>query len=114
MHKKEAFQCDFCYRCFARPVDAANHEVACKYNPARRSCYTCKHMDKNSVISTTFLFSEGVGEHIDITGMVCTHFNLPVGDKPYFIECETKEGFYGEIINIPGTCLCYEQKEDAQ
>ena len=109
-HEINAYQCDYCNRTFYRKVDAVNHECACKYNPARRSCYTCKLYQKpeyKEVVESPFIG----GEPYEITTekFICTKFNKPIYEKPYFEECET--GGYNDDQPIAGTCWWYEENE---
>lgn len=116
-HTINGYQCDFCNRTFYRKVDALNHEWACKYNPARRSCYTCKHYERKEYTRIEPGYFEGEGEHeVTAEGLICTHHNKPIHDKPYYIDCETGEeicDIYGNVKGkpIPGSCLWWEEKE---
>lgn len=98
-HTISAYQCDFCNRTFYRRVDALNHERSCKFNPTRRSCYTCKHYQEQEYAK------------------ICTKWNQPIHEKPYFLECEyeTIFEFQGDIKSapIPGTCLHWESRENS-
>lgn len=110
-HEINAYQCDYCNRKFYRKVDAVNHECACKYNPARRSCYTCKLYQKREyteAVDIPFIGEEPV--EITTEKYICTKFNKPIYEKPYFEECDT-EGYHDDNP-IPGTCWWYEQKEE--
>lgn len=98
-HTTIAYQCDYCRRTFYRNVDALNHERSCKFNPARRSCYTCKHYQEQEYAK------------------ICTKWDQPIHEKPYFLECEyeTTFAFEGDYISspIPGTCLHWESRENS-
>ncbi len=40
---KRAWRCDYCESVMGRAVDMRKHECGCEYNPANRTCSTCKH-----------------------------------------------------------------------
>ena len=107
MKKVEAFKCDYCHRCFGRPVDATNHERACQGNPVRRACKTCKWSGYHTITD-----ADGINgltwEHQELW---CNHPDIdrPMSDKPYFEDCDF-ENRYNELVPIPGTCEHYEQK----
>ena len=116
-HTISAYQCDFCNRTFYRKVDVLNHERACKYNPARRSCNTCKFYERKEYTRIETGYFVGEEDHeITVEGYVCTKHNKPIHEKPYFLECEyeTTFAFEGDYISspIPGTCLWWEAKEN--
>lgn len=117
-HTISAYQCDFCNRTFYRKVDVLNHERACKYNPARRSCYTCKLYERKEYTKIEPGYFVGEEEHeITVKGYVCTRHNKPIFEKPYLIDCEEGDeicDIYGDAksVPIPGTCLWWEAKED--
>jgi len=106
IEKVTAYKCGFCYRCFGRPVDAANHESYCRKNPIRKHCQTCVH---------------GIYKIIDWMGYPvadkpifeqwCNYFNKPISDKPYFEACDTEDRYgQGEEHPVPGSCWYYEYK----
>ena len=118
-HEITAWKCDFCHRCFVRKVDVINHEYACKYNPTRRMCFTCKHFDlkgefirtlseKELEIQKEFWGDESTTRKF--VAMKCNHFDMPISEKPYFIECDFS-GYDWENIPTPGTCFWWEPKE---
>ena len=97
-HLIEAYQCDFCGRCFSRRNWAQRHENACNNNPARRHCKTCIHSALSAEIP------------------VCRIHNIPVYDKPYEIDCKrevSRLNGYDERA-VPGTCIHYEYKGSAE
>ena len=121
-HETTAWRCDFCHRCFSRKVDATNHEYACKHNPARRMCFTCKHfVPKGKLIRTLSeeeieiqkIFYGDESTTREYVAMKCNHFGVPMTEKPYFIKCDYVS--YGvtdcEAEPIPGSCLYWEPKE---
>lgn len=119
-HETTAWQCNFCHRCFSRKVDACNHEYTCKYNPTRRMCFTCKHFDKKGEFIRT-LSPEAVEIRKEFWGdestteryvaMKCNHFDVPMSEQPYFMECDFS-GYEGrEDKPTPGTCFYWEPRE---
>ena len=109
-HEVNAFQCCFCRRVFRRKQDAENHERACKYNPERRSCYTCALFREGDYTETLpSLFTDEKDDEIVLHGMICTKHGEPIWKKPYYIECDFYDG-YGDEQPMPGTCLYYEKK----
>ena len=66
---------------FKTIVDAVKHEDACKFNPARRSCYTCKHGELMTA-KEFFEYSGDVGEHTHVCYLReyygCKHFGQPI------------------------------------
>ena len=112
-HTISAYQCDYCHRAFERKVDAVNHECACKYNPARRTCYTCKHYQEREYTRIEPGYFIGEEDHeVTAKGYICTKWNMPIHDKPYYKECETTDDTYTEPTPVPGTCWHYEPKEN--
>ena len=105
MKQVQAYKCDFCPRCFARKVNAIQHEERCKNNPIMRSCKTCKHGVLRAVRHI---------EELEILDAYCKKQNMPISDKPYFDECDISCGPYGEEIPIPFTCENYEYKGKAE
>ena len=97
-HPLEAYQCDFCRRCFSRQHWAQRHENACNNNPARRNCKTCAH----NVLSQSGIPS-------------CRIHNLPIYDKPYEIDCTRDVSRYDGLDHpVPGSCVHYEYKGKAE
>lgn len=123
-HQVNAWQCDFCHRCFSRKVNAMAHESSCKLNPARRSCYTCKHMDPHGIVGHIDCEDPMFGdltpawatpESLELRGKFCDHFKTPLADKPYFIDCEMTNYEYDDQAQpIPGTCCWWEAKDVKQ
>ena len=105
MKPVSGFKCDFCNRMFLRPVNASQHETACKYNPKRRMCATCKNLQ---MISTDGM----VGWLHGIMTRGCIVHNAPINDRPWEIECDTNDHGYrsGKPEPIPGTCGYYETR----
>lgn len=65
------------------------------------------------MIATIDPYIEGTFEPTKVYGMICTHFNLPISERPYFVECEIEDDPFTETeFPVPGTCFYYEQKED--
>lgn len=112
-HEKNGYQCDFCNKIYARKVNAEQHEAACKYNPARRSCYTCKHCVKkdHTIIEKKALDDEAYEYTLKVN--VCQHFDKAIFEKPYQLECDVddRDG-YGPVVPIPGSCFHWEPKEE--
>lgn len=54
------YKCDFCKRSYINKYKAREHEKRCFFNPAVKSCVTCKHKD----IKSTF---DEEGNCIDAT-----------------------------------------------
>ena len=108
-HETTAWKCNFCHRCFSRRVGACNHEYACKYNPARRMCFTCKHYDPNGEwteeCSDDFFDETIVRTH---HAQICNHFEVPLSAQPWFEDCELSDI---AARPIPGTCHHWEPKE---
>ena len=109
-HEAKGFQCNFCKRMFGRRVDAANHENACKFNPARRSCYTCKHGEMMEF--TEHIEFLGSSEELPYKSYGCKHFGKPMVEKPYYIDCDTDDDGIHPVRPRPGTCAFWEWKGD--
>ena len=116
----KAYQCNFCRKVSRTRAGAERHENACKWNPARRSCHTCKHCEMKANIPVAVsdeekAFYEEVGavveDYATIRGMYCKHFNKPVSEKPYFEECDIYDDTYTDERPMPGTCWHYEPRE---
>lgn len=126
-HETTAWKCNFCHRCFSRKVDACNHEYTCKFNPARRMCFTCKHYDPKKEITQKitedisdelawlgFFPAEGENKEYTTTVQYCQHFKMPLHEKPYFEECEFYDDTWSEERPMPGTCFYWEPKEEKE
>jgi len=110
MKQVTAYKCDFCHRCFGRPVDAHNHEQGCRHGPHRRHCRTCVH----GITSVVEWIGYPIAD-IPVFGPWCDFHDKDMREKPYFIDCETNgvcEDWSPEEteINKPGTCEHYEYK----
>jgi hypothetical protein len=115
----KAYKCNWCSRCFAHLSHASIHEKACKNNPARRNCKTCIHGHYKPIPCYPYDTTEQFGVY-------CAYHNVPMGDKPYFIECDERqacspdEAYYYELdpddlsYPLPGTCHHYEYKGKAE
>ena len=118
-HEITAWQCNFCRRVSRTKAGAERHECACKHNPTRRACHTCKHLDPKAEIEVgcsdeeEMFFKELIGE-AQVTRtyqtMFCKHFGKPISEKPYFEECEHYDWPHEETP-MPGTCFHWEPKE---
>ena len=105
----QAYKCEFCHRCFGRPVDAHNHEVACKNNPKSKRCVTCKHcsIEPGEMQEPPFPGADAYQS----TEPTCLLKNITVHDGAYFEECEKQTfGCDDEGRGLPGTCWNYEYK----
>lgn len=112
-----AYKCAYCNRVSRTRSGIINHEWACKYNPGRRNCHTCKFCETDTIIIPPGEPGNEPDERerlFGITpkprtyhGLICKYFNSPVGYKPYYRECETD---WNERP-MPGTCWYYEPKE---
>lgn len=117
MIEVKAYKCDYCHRCFGRPVNAVQHEKCCKNNPVKRSCITCVHG-----VLGIIRYTDDIGY---INGMIrchntkpvfapyCDKFDKSISDKPYLIDCETTGDPFPERP-IPFTCFEYEYKGKAE
>lgn len=118
-----AFQCNYCRKVSRTKAGILNHEASCKWNPARRSCHTCKHCNLNAEISSEMppdeiAFFEALGAtqtHYTYKTMLCKHFNKPVSEKPYFDDCDhynVPESYEEDMDRpMPGTCMWWEERE---
>lgn len=117
-HEVNGFQCNYCHRTFYRMVDAHNHERACKYNPERRSCFTCKHNAQRQVWCGTS-YGEDIDVETDMPYWVkvwwCDVRSKPISAKPYYDACETdnKDRDWNDHERpVPGTCWDWESKKE--
>ena len=114
-HEAKGFQCDFCPRMFESLADAARHEDACKFNPAMKRCYTCKH---GEIVFETVLYDlNGNSEESGGKGKVFQHFECKHFGKLILRDVRDID-FYsdGDGINPalpkPGTCAWWEWDGD--
>ena len=116
-HEAKGFQCDFCTRMFKTIVDAVKHEDACKFNPARRSCYTCKHGELMTN-KEFFEYSGDVGEHTHVCYLReyygCKYFGKPIAENMDNIDCDTYDDGINPALPIRGTCLHWEMTGDEE
>jgi hypothetical protein len=137
MKKVEAWQCDFCNKTSVSKGGLTNHERACKNNPARRNCITCVHgisIDPVEIAKplTVESYMPGWTDAPYIyAGPWCDHHNMPISEKPYFVECDVDDvGSYNDDViaglraagidvtghstererPVPGTCFHYGNK----
>ena len=119
MKRAQAYQCDFCTRCFARPSNATQHERSCQANPARRNCKTCVHgcigtIDRKEPVTWDYdtRLCRDVPDY-SFYGAYCDYHNVPIHEAPFNIECETAAPHCnpnGDEIPVPGTCWEYKYK----
>lgn len=107
MKKVEAWKCDFCERVYTRSVSTANHQRACRCNPARRNCITCKHSRLEMILRE---YSPLNIEPTEVWAPWCSQHEKQISEKPYFDECELIQNDHTEDEPIPGTCFYYEYK----
>lgn len=113
-----AYQCDYCTRCFARKVNAIQHESACNANPERKNCKTCVHgcyglIETEKPMSSNYdcVLCRAIPDYTYF-GPFCDYHNIAIFEKPYNIECDCSAYLYGdgEETPDPGTCWNYEYK----
>ena len=46
------YQCDFCKRSYVSKYKAREHEKICFFNPANKSCVTCKNKDIKEILDS--------------------------------------------------------------
>jgi hypothetical protein len=59
MKQVTAFKCDFCDFVREKAKNTHKHEKRCHYNPANKSCATCKHFE---VVDSYYDVYAGFGE----------------------------------------------------
>ena len=106
----QAYKCDYCHRCFGRKCNAEQHQAFCKHSPEMRQCRTCVHGVEEIIMWTGYPVKDN-----PVYGPWCDHHDKGMGDKPYFIDCDTN-GVCEDWspmeteVNMPGTCEHYEYK----
>lgn len=106
-HEAKGFQCDFCTRMFGSLADAASHEDVCKFNPSRRTCYTCKNSEMMSH-EVWREFTDDSGVHIN--GIYvhsyygCKHYKMPITDDMDIILFDTDNDGINPALPKSGTC----------
>lgn len=114
-HEEKGFQCDFCTRLFGSLADAASHEDVCKFNPSKRTCYTCKHSELMTD-KEFFEYTGDVGEHTHVCYLReyygCKHYKMPITDDMDIIPCDTDNDGINPALPKSGTCAWWEWEGD--
>lgn len=121
MKKVEAWKCDFCPKCYTNRRSTATHQRVCRNNPTRHNCVTCAHSRMEYVVKN-YPSPNDYYQPAEIYEPWCDYHEKPIGEKPYFIDCDEDqicsgdEAYYrdldpDEVFRCkPGTCHHYEYK----
>lgn len=103
MKKIEAWQCDYCAKCYINPKSTYSHQRTCRNNPDRHNCVTCVHGCTEYVVKN-YPDPHDRNEPAEVREAWCDFYGMPIGDKPYYEDCDMSEG------PLPGTCHHYKYK----
>lgn len=61
MKQVTRYKCDYCKRAYASKYKALDHERKCFFNPANKSCITCRHNDIKEILDNEGYPRDAVG-----------------------------------------------------
>jgi hypothetical protein len=88
MKQVTAFKCDFCDFVREKPKNTHKHEKRCHYNPANKSCATCKYFE---MVDQDYDQYAGDGQVFSSTRKVPWCNKKEEGQNQWIQKCELHE-----------------------